>query len=213
MQNKIIEYLKEEYNAKAILLHGSRARGNPHKQSDWDLLVFTDEIIKGNGGAKLDNEDLDIKVVKLPILDMDKFLSSYPLSLQTTKLLLDTDEGIANKIIDITKEKYNKGPGITEERKGYINSHFERMLSRLINLKNNPQMFFYHLSQFYVKTIRYWFEYQNRWSQPIAEALKIMEKEDQVFMNGVNTISDESKSMDEKINAAEKMVNAILEKK
>ena len=68
MKNTIIQYLKTEYNAKAILLHGSRARGKPHPQSDWDLLVFTDTPIRDNGGVKLENEDLDIKVIKLPIL-------------------------------------------------------------------------------------------------------------------------------------------------
>ena len=143
---------------------------------------------------------------------MDKFISSYPQSLQCIELLLDADDGVANKILSIAKRKYDKAPGITEEQKDYIRNHFDRMLTRLIDYKSEPQIFFYHLSSFYIKAIRYWFEYQNRWSQPIAEALKIIEREDKIFMNGIKTIIDENKTIDEKISAAEKMINSILKK-
>ena len=181
MQNQIIKYLQNEYNAKAILLHGSRARGNPHNQSDWDLLVFTDEITKESSGVKFENVDLDIKIIKLPILNMDKFIGSYPQSLQCINLLLDTDDGIANKILCLAKDKYSKTPGITGEQKNNIENHCERMLNRLKDYKNNPQIFYYHLSSFYVKTVKYWFEYKDSWSQPIAEALTIIQKEDKNF--------------------------------
>ncbi len=210
METDIINFLQKEYNAKAILLHGSRARGNPHKQSDWDLLVLTDEIIRRDGGAKLNNEDLDIKVVKLPILDMDKFISGYPQTLQCIKVFLDSDDGIATRILELAKSKYEKGPGTTEERKNYTRHHFDRMLTRLVDFKDNPQVFTYHLSSFYIKSIRYWFEYQNRWSQPICEALKIIEKEDVAFMNGLYTISDQTSTAGEKIAAAERMIQSVL---
>ncbi|MFC1616491.1 nucleotidyltransferase domain-containing protein [Patescibacteria group bacterium] len=212
MKTKIIKFLQKEYNAQAILLHGSRARGNPHKQSDWDLLVFTDQITKGNGGDKLNDQNLDIKVVQLPIPDMDKFISGYPQSLQFIEILLDTDDGIASKILKLSRQKYKKGPGTTTQQKEYIENHFDRMITRLIDFKDNPQIFFYHLSSFYIKTIRYWFEYQNRWSQPISEALEIIKKEDNEFMDAINIISDKNSSIDDKIKAAEKMISIILKK-
>ncbi len=212
MKKIIIEYLKKKYNAKAILLHGSRARGNPHNQSDWDLLVFTDKIIKGSGGIKLNKEDLDIKVIKIPILDINTFISSYLLYLQCTEILQDTKDGVLNEILGVAKEKISKGPGTTKEEKDAINNHFDRMLVRLEDFRDNPPIFFYHLSSFYKKTIKYWFKYQNRWSQPIVKAIKIFEKEDKDFLDGIKTIINEDKTINERINAAKKMVNTILKK-
>ena len=36
-QDSIISYLRTKYNPKSILLHGSRARGDAVKDSDYDL--------------------------------------------------------------------------------------------------------------------------------------------------------------------------------
>jgi predicted nucleotidyltransferase len=212
LEDKIIEYLQKEYNAKGILLHGSRARGIPHEQSDWDLLVFTDKVTKGNSGVELDNQDLDIKIVELPILDMDKFVSDYAYSLLSVRVLFDTDDGLLKRVVGFAEKKNGKGPGITNEQKEAISNHFDRMLSRLVDFKDEPQIFFYHLSAFYFKTFRYWFEYQDRWSRPIVEAIKIIEKEDEAFMDGVKIISDGDSKPEEKISAAKKMISAVLGK-
>jgi len=212
MEDQIIKYLQKKYNAKAIILHGSRARGNPHKHSDWDLLVFTDKIIKEAGGAKLGKEDLDIKVIQLPVTDVEKFISEWPQSCQTTKVLLDTDEKLGSRIHKSAEKKFAKKQGISKQRAEYIRSHFDRMLTRLVDFENDPEVFFYHLASFYLKTVRYWFEYQSRWSQPIREALTIIEKEDQTFAKAVKTITDNSKTNKEKIVAAEIMTNAVLSK-
>jgi predicted nucleotidyltransferase len=40
--NTIRQYLQRTYQPKAILLHGSRLRGDAMPHSDWDLLLVTD---------------------------------------------------------------------------------------------------------------------------------------------------------------------------
>ena len=38
--NKIVESIKEEYKPEKIILYGSFAYGNPHRDSDIDLLII-----------------------------------------------------------------------------------------------------------------------------------------------------------------------------
>ncbi|MBA3813811.1 MAG: nucleotidyltransferase domain-containing protein [Alphaproteobacteria bacterium] len=44
-QDNIISYLRAKYNPNAILLHGSRARGDAVENSDYDLVLITEDLI------------------------------------------------------------------------------------------------------------------------------------------------------------------------
>lgn len=45
MKNKIVSFLKKEFQPKLIYLFGSFAKGEAREDSDIDLAIYTDEII------------------------------------------------------------------------------------------------------------------------------------------------------------------------
>lgn len=44
--NEIVEIIKKELNPSKIYLFGSRARGDHHKDSDYDILIIVDHLSK-----------------------------------------------------------------------------------------------------------------------------------------------------------------------
>lgn len=58
--SEIVEELKKEKTTKSIWLVGSRANGNAHKNSDWDLLVFSS---KDPEPTKSRKDNIDVIIV------------------------------------------------------------------------------------------------------------------------------------------------------
>src|SRR3989344_2829024 len=86
-KEKIIEYLKEKYHPKAMLLHGSHATGNERPHSDWDIFLLFDKIPEQNRDrAMIGGEDVEWKGFQLPI-PSDQILKNFYVYLQSAKVL------------------------------------------------------------------------------------------------------------------------------
>ena len=191
MKEQIVKYLIENFSAEVILLHGSRARETADENSDWDLLVFIKNISQESLGIKYLEQNLDIKFVEFSVLNIENFLDDYPQSTQKCSVLHDSEDQLGARILSAAVEKYSLSKPMSVQEKEHIKAHLERMIQRLKNAQNNNILFGYHLSSFYIKSIRYWFEYKDRWSQPIREALIIIEGEDPDFYEAICILSSE----------------------
>lgn len=213
MKQKIIKILQNTYNAKWIMLHWSRARWTHHNSSDWDLLVFTDQVVKESWGEICDWFDLDIKVIQLPVDGVEEFIDKYPQSCQTMEVLIDTNDELLWKIKERAELRYSKRKKLSIGQKDYMKAHMWRMLSRLDDYIYDEEIFGYHLSSFYIKIIRYYFEYNGRWSQPIKEALRLIEIENPILFEQIKIICDKSCANIVKSDAAKRMVRIILQQR
>jgi hypothetical protein len=95
------------------------------------------------------------------------------------RVLFDSAEGLAAKVIDRTKAAYQAGPKqLTAEQKSVKLMTLERLLARIEGTLSRPEVCFYHLGYFYELAIRYWFEFQGEWSLPISEAMQAIKASD-----------------------------------
>lgn len=186
MKNKIVEYLKQKYNAKIVILSGSRAGQNYTNTSDWDLFVFTEEDIDDWGPEKFDNQQLDIELIKLPI-EEDFYLKTFVGPVEEAKVLLD-EVGMANEIIETTKNKWEEGPPVLTARQLQNRKlKCERFISR-IEKYDDEMVMFYFIGYFYDFSIRYWFEMRNIWPLPIYRAIPYIKEHDEEFYTHLQSL-------------------------
>jgi len=179
MKEKIIEFIKKEYDPEVILLGGSRARGAETDKSDWDLFLLG--VKKENGEfLKFEDARLDVTFKKWP--ESNKPLTIPYGPLWPIKVLLDNSNGKLQEVLAKTKEDFSKGP-LTLYNEA-VNGRFERLDSwkrKIEKYGDNPMVEFYYAGFFYEIAIRLWFEVRDRWPLTPSEGLLIIEIEDKEF--------------------------------
>ena len=68
--DKVINRLKREFPIKRAYLFGSRARGDYHKKSDYDLLIIVEE----SSDSKVDREVKALELIKDLDISADIFI-------------------------------------------------------------------------------------------------------------------------------------------
>lgn len=178
-EQKIVEYIKTEYDPEVILLGGSRAKDKETEKSDWDLFLFGPK--KGNGGfVEFEGQRLDVTFKSWPEENKPLTIPSGPL--WPLKVLLDSSEGRLQKLLTKTEEDFSKGP-LTLYRSGVL-ERFEKLDSWRMKIEkygDNPMVEFFYAGVFYEFAIRAWFELQDKWSLAPAEAIAVIQSEDKVF--------------------------------
>lgn len=179
MEEKIVEYLKSEYDPEVILLGGSRARGRETEKSDWDLFLI--------GSKKEDGGFLDFEGARLDLTfrnwpEEGKSLNIPYGPLWPVKVLLDNSQGKLTIVLARTEEAFGKGP-LTLYKHG-VAGRFERLDSwkrKIEKYGDNPMVEYFYAGFFYEIVIRLWFEVQDRWPLTPAEGLPIIQSEDREF--------------------------------
>ena len=114
-EKEIIKFLKKRYNAKAIVITGSRAYGDYKPNSDWDIYVFTDKKYRKETDDEfyasfpdsLKGENLDLYKHYLGRKEYpDKMYRNFRYS----KIVLDTKNGFAKKLKKRSQKIYSKKP-------------------------------------------------------------------------------------------------------
>lgn len=204
MESKIIQYLKTEYEPEVILLAGSRAKGRETDKSDWDLFLLGPK--KGSGGfVDFEGQLLDVTFKNWPEENKPLTIPSGPL--WPLRVLLDNSGEKFTKVLAKTQEDFGKGP-LALYKSGVL-ERFEKLdswKSKIEKYADNPLVEFFYAGVFYEFAIRAWFELQDKWSLSPTEALPIIQKEDQVFYDLLNSFVF-STSLDRP-----KFTNNILEK-
>lgn len=108
MESQIIDYLKQVYSPKVIILAGSHATETNTDQSDWDLFLFCESEHSG-GFFEWSGQLLDITIHNWP--KSDDWVLTIPYGpLWPVKVLYDETNGVFDAILKRTKEKYDQGP-------------------------------------------------------------------------------------------------------
>lgn len=194
MEPEIISYLKNKYSPKAIVLAGSRASGTNSEKSDWDIFVFCEES-QPDGFFEWQGELLDITVHNWP--KPADWLFTIPYGpVWPVKVLFDETDGEFAKILERTKTIYDQGPLLAypipcADRLAKL----DRWKMKIEQYAGNQEVQFYYAGYIYEFLIRVWFEQQNLWSMPPAQALPYIKEKDsnywQMLSNFTKTTGDD----------------------
>ncbi|MBX9977870.1 MAG: nucleotidyltransferase domain-containing protein [Alphaproteobacteria bacterium] len=177
MIESITQHLMQIYSPHAILLHGSRARGDAVTTSDYDLVIILDNPVTAQPhifkGCALDICGLfpDIHVLKTGNTPI------WPI-----QLLYDHEKMWGECIMAETKRVFDAGPEALLEHEWTNRFNYTtRLMSRLLSRGDDLMIRNYYLGDFYERMIRYWFEKKCVWTMSIYKALPHIEAADPVF--------------------------------
>ncbi len=191
IEQKIVEYLKEKYNPLGIILHGSRARGDAGKNSDWDLLVLvTDDFEQVSYGGEIDGQVIDPKIVKAPIMEAFFKKHNYLIpALAGGKILFDVNEN-ALSTINFAKKLDDKGMDLSSLEIENRRQFMLRSLGRLTDSLENIELFNYRIgNDFASRAIDWWFMVlNNKWSESARIALETIKKDDPEYFSWIEII-------------------------
>ncbi len=210
MSQKLLEHLKKKYGAKAVILHGSRAKGKERARSDWDVFIFANKPLSIQSEF-FEGLHLDITPVHLPI-KTDDFVDTYGQLLGSAKVLLDTKDKIASRILREVKKFWSHGKKLKTSEMSNIRNYMERVLWRMEDNAKEHGVFFYHLSNFYQGALLYWFQAKGKWPVPVYEALPIIKKEQKTYYKHLHVLNG-SASNAKKITSAQKLFELLFSKK
>lgn len=173
----IVSYLRTTYCPKAIILHGSRARGDGLEHSDYDLELITEnpdqlkpEIYQGHaldmGG--ISTEEMILKAGNTPI---------WPCI-----VLFDDADHLGARLVKKTHDAFIQGPpSLTNEQRESRRIFFRRSIDRIQGRGEDPMVRYYYLCDFYQRSLRYWCEFNQKWTLSAYRLLPLIAKEDPVY--------------------------------
>lgn len=111
----IIEFLKNRYKAKVLIIVGSRAVGDFKPKSDWDIYLFTDKKLPKETPSQFYNDlpeaikDEDLDIYKNS-MDPKSYSAKLWRDLRNSKVILDNKERFGKKLRKKALDLYKKGP-------------------------------------------------------------------------------------------------------
>ena len=210
----IVDYLKKNYGAKAIILCGSRVVGDYEDSSDWDMFVFTDKAKNGEFKKfpNLPGEELD--VVILPTKqkwDWDVF----KWKLRFSEILLDTPNSLAKNIRRDAFKIYNKGPKKWSAWKYQAriakSIRYNKRVKELLKLKKHDLLYL-RIGYYFEWVLEWWFELKQEWPMRAQQAFPYIKKHDPKFYAQLKRIFDDT-SLKTKVNSCNKIHKLLFVRK
>lgn len=188
MIGEITAYLINTYSPKAILIHGSRVRGDYVATSDYDLVVVTSESEKVSPhiykGCSLDVYGIDLHEL---MIETSNKTPIWPI-----EILFDDNDRIGLKLCKQTHAKFLEGPKpLTKEECTNRFTYTKRLLDRIVSRGEDPMIRNYYLGDFYERMVRYWFKKNHIWTVSFYRALTIIENQDPEFYNDLQHLWNE----------------------
>lgn len=204
-EEKIVEYLKNQYNPDAIILHGSRAinQGRPH--SDWDFIfLFNTEPLAGDFREVVDGENVEVQSELLPI-EEDKILDQIGLKLQNAKVLFEK-ENEGTELFTKARRVYEVGFQWPETWPNGPNLWMQGRIGGMKDNSDDSLLFYRYFCQFYPRAINDWFRVLHRqFPKPEYLALPHIQEEDLEYYVLLTELVDPSVTLEEKVSTAEKI--------
>lgn len=107
--DRISAYLRAEFDARAIVLCGSRAAGDAKPGSDWDFKAFVadpERHVRDDRWPELDGVDIDCT---FHALDASFSFAEFGLKLRVARIVFD-ETGVAERVMDEAQRAYARGP-------------------------------------------------------------------------------------------------------
>jgi predicted nucleotidyltransferase len=210
---KIVDFLKENYSPIAILLHGSRAVGKERTHSDWDIIMLFDKEVPRKGyREEIDGEDVEWKAFVVPD-EGESITKIFDVYLQFAKVLWEEKE-VGSELLKKASIEYAKGPEPYEEDEIRREKQFFRhKIQGLIDDQDTQYLFFRHLCIIRTLSMRLWFELLNKkFSQPLYLSMPLIQKEDPDFYKHLVSFTDFDTGPETKIGNAKAIFARIFEK-
>ena len=210
---EIKEFLKERYSAKVIILVGSRAIGDYKKNSDWDVYMFSNKIVKETPNEffnalpeTLKDEDIDLYKYDFKKDYPDKLLRD----LRCSEVILDSKnfgKKLRKKALGIKAKKWTK-----EYAQGRIYKAERYMKKFEDNLKDKKYgELFLRISWHYSENvIDWWFEIRQEYALRPQEAFPYIKKKDPKFYRELKKVFSET-DYRSKINAFKRIHKLLFE--
>ena len=221
-EEKIIEFLKKRYNAKVLILVGSRAVGDFKQKSDWDIYLFTDKKLPKETPNQfysalpqaIKNEDLDVYKNSMKI-------KTYPdklwRDLRNSKVVLDTKVGFGKKLREKALDLYKKGPAkwTKEYAQGRVFKAQRYMKKFEDNLKDkNFAELLLRISWHYSENIIcWWFGIRQEFQLRPQQAFPYIKEKDSAFYKQLQKVFSDKTSYRTKINAFKQIHKLLFESK
>lgn len=216
----IKNFLQEKHNAEVLIIVGSRAVGDYKPNSDWDIYLFTNEIIKeeepnqfyNSLPDKIKNEDLDIYKYNFN----ETFPGKLYRDLRNSKIILDNKDCFGEKIVNKAVELYNKGPN--KWSKSYAQGRYykaQRYMKKFRdNLKDeNYEELFLRISWHYSENIiDWWFGIRQEFELRPQQAFDYIKEQDPIFHKELQVVVSDKNSYEDKINAFENIHKILFDK-
>ena len=197
MEQRIVDYLRDQYEPEGIILVGSRADGVARDGSDWDLYVLQNDS-KGptapvSSPHVFGDQSLDVALTSLPIPE-DRIIQVFGPNLQQARILYDTSDTAAS-IVAAAHRIYQQPRQLTADeivrRRAQMRRNIETMEAR----SDEVGPFFESLTFLFYIAHRWWYEVKHaRWSQSVHRAMPEIEKEDPEFYADLMTLASDADS-------------------
>jgi hypothetical protein len=190
LEQKIVQHILENYQPRAIILHGSRASGNAVEKSDWDFVLLVDEIKPLERGF-VEGENVEFSQAKLPIEPADAF-KKFGIKFRKggVKIVYDPDT-IAAPLVAACQNEIEKGFEMTPEDITARRAFMEGMLSKIERYENEEFIRLPFVGEFLSRAMNSWFPTkEKRYSVPPYEALPYVTEKDPEFINMLNDFAN-----------------------
>lgn len=182
--DEIVSYLREKYHPKAIILHGSRVRGDCFDQSDYDLALIAEnpdqirpEFYRGCA--------LDVG----GIAPTETVLKAGQTPIWPCVVLYDDEDGLGKRLVKQTENAFKQRPlPLTREELENRHNFSKRLLQRIQGRGQDPMVRSYYLGEFYPRVLRYWCELNQRWTQSVHLVLPLIAAEDPGFYQSLQNL-------------------------
>lgn len=127
MKDKVIDYIKETYHPRALLLYGSYARGDYDEYSDFDCMIFVDEKSKKHDDSVIDGVPLDCFIfteAEALSEDPELFLPAYDAELAI-------DDGTGKALQERVREYVRQHEKMDADEKAFIASWVLKTIKRM----------------------------------------------------------------------------------
>lgn len=200
IKEEIVKYLISKYNAKGLVLYGSRAESFHTELSDWDIYIFTDksefEIEDYCEYRKFKRQTLEISTCSTIDASNPLFClrtSMHPIGV--SEVLYDDLNGLVKKIVERSAREYERGPArCTKRRHQLMLKVLRKFLQKAQSRPNQKEVVFFAASQFFIYAIRYWFELNMKWPLPIYRALPVIGQNSLIYAEELMVLYSSKKS-------------------
>jgi len=216
-EEKVVEYIKKEYRAEAIIFVGSRAVGDFKPNSDWDIWIITDNKnmkderdTKGKYG--LQGEDFDLYTCSTK----QKFdWNLFWLRLRFHKIMYDP-KGFGARLVKQAMKEYDKGPKVTREwvlgRRDKATRYMNKFEDNLED-KNYAELFNGICWHFVENIIDWWFMFRKEWPLRRQNKFDYIKKKDPKFYFQLQKVFSDKTSFKQKVDAFRKIHDIFFNSK
>lgn len=216
-QAAIVEFLKDRYKAKTLILVGSRAVGDYKPNSDWDIYLFTDKQFKKETPKEF-YESLP-EIIKDEDIDLYKLstkTSSYPEKmwkhLRYSKVILDEKnfgKKLREKALKIYKKKPKKWTKAYAEGRYFKAQRYMKKFEDNLKDKNYEELFMRMCWYYSESIINWWFGIRQEHALRPQQAFPYIKKKDPDFYKQLQKVTSDKTSYKTKISAFKK-INSLL---